>query len=181
MENLIKEHLEVVEKMYELVPKINEISDIIINAYKNGNKVLIMGNGGSSCDAEHMAGELISRFKFDRDGLPAICLTSHTSALTAIGNDYDYNQIFSRQVKAFAKAGDVVIGFTTSGNSPNILAGLTMALRKDCTPILITGSRAKPDIFYTLNIDSDNTPRIQEAYFLAMHMICEKVEQELFG
>jgi D-sedoheptulose 7-phosphate isomerase len=181
MENIITEHLETIISLYGLLPKIEEISDVIIQSYKDGNKVLTMGNGGSSCDAEHMVGELVSKFNFDRDGLPAICLSSHTSALTAIGNDYDYNSVFSRQVKAYGKQGDVVIGFTTSGTSPNIIAGLNMAKELGCIPILITGNKVSNDDFITLNIDSSNTPRIQEGYFLAMHMICERVENELFG
>lgn len=182
MEKLVMEHLEVVlDIFYKQVPKINEISDIIINAYRNGNKVMTMGNGGSSCDAEHMVGELVSKFNFDRDGLPAICLSSHTSTLTAIGNDYDYESVFARQVKAYANEGDIVVGFTTSGTSKNIIKGLDKAKELGCIPILITGNKNKNDNYITLNINSSNTPRIQEGYFLAMHMICEKVENELFG
>jgi D-sedoheptulose 7-phosphate isomerase len=180
MENLIFEHMQVVHSMYEQVDIIEEIADLIIESYSNGGKVLTMGNGGSSCDAEHMVGELVSRFNFDRDGLPAICLSSHTSTLTAIGNDYDYESVYSRQVKAYANEGDVVIGFTTSGLSPNIIKALDQAKELGCIPILITGGR--PNHHYiTLNINSYNTPRIQEGYFLAIHMICEKVENELFG
>ncbi|HJR49054.1 MAG TPA: SIS domain-containing protein, partial [Nitrososphaeraceae archaeon] len=103
MENIIAEHLEVTLSMFDSLPQIDEISNAIIHSYKNGGKVLTMGNGGSSCDAEHMVGELVSKFLIDRDGLPAICLSSHTSTLTAIGNDYDYDSVFARQVKAYAK------------------------------------------------------------------------------
>lgn len=181
MENLIREHLEVVESMYELLPKINEIADTIIEAYRTGNKVLVFGNGGSAVDSEHMVTELVSRFNFDRDGLPAICLASHTATLTAIGNDYDYNSVFSRQVKAYGENGDVVIGLTTSGTSPNVLAGLEKAKELGCIPVLITGNKVRNDHYLTLNINSGNTPRIQEGYMLAIHMICEKVENELFG
>ena len=181
MENIIAEHLEVTLSMFDSLPQIDEISNAIIHSYKNGGKVLTMGNGGSSCDAEHMVGELVSKFLIDRDGLPAICLSSHTSTLTAIGNDFNYDSVFSRQVKAYAKARDVVVGFTTSGTSPNIIKGLEMARELECIPVLITGNKVKNDEFLTLNINSSHTPRIQEAYYLAMHMICEKVEHELFG
>lgn len=181
MEKLIAEHLQVVMDLYDEIPKIEFISKLIIQSYKKGGQVLTFGNGGSSCDAEHMVGELVSRFNFDRDGLPAICLSSHTSTLTAIGNDYDYESVFSRQVKAYGKKNDIVIGFSTSGTSKNVLAGLDKAKELGCVPILITGSKVKTDRYITLNINSSCTPRIQEAYFLAMHMICEKVENEIFG
>lgn len=181
MEHLIKEHLEVVEKLIRKIPIIDSIADIIIETYRDGGKILVMGNGGSACDAEHFVGELVSRFKFDRKGLPAINLASSNGILTAIGNDYDYKSVFSRQVVAQANHGDVVIGLSTSGTSANVIEGLKKAKELDCIPILITGNKVANGDFLTLNIDSGDTARIQEAYLLAIHMICEKVEHELFA
>lgn len=181
MENIIKEHLEVVELLKNHIPKIETIADAIIQAYEDGNKVLIFGNGGSAVDSEHFTTELVSRFKFDRDGLNAISLSSNVATLTAIGNDYDFNEVYSRQVKAYADEYDVVIGITTNGFSPNVIAGLEKAKELGCIPILITGNKNTDNEYITLNIDSCVTARIQEAYLLAIHMICEKVEHELFG
>lgn len=181
MENIINEHLEVVESMREQLELIDLISDTIIEAYNNGNKVLIFGNGGSAVDSEHFTTELVSRFMFDRDGLNAISLASNVATLTAIGNDYDYQSVFSRQVKAYANKGDIVIGISTNGFAPNVLAGLDKAIELDCIPILITGNRNVDNQYITLNINSNVTARIQEAYLIAIHMICEKVESVLFG
>jgi D-sedoheptulose 7-phosphate isomerase len=181
MENIINEHLEVVESMKSLVSKIDLIADVIIQAYEDGNKVLIFGNGGSAVDSEHFTTELVSRFKFDREGLNAISLSSNVATLTAIGNDYDFDSVYSRQVKAYANQGDIVIGITTNGFSPNVIKGLEKAIELKCIPVLITGNKNIDNEYITLNINSNNTARIQEAYLLAIHMICEKVERVLFG
>lgn len=181
MESIIKEHIEMVETMYDNIGTINDIAEVIIRAYRNGNKVLVMGNGGSAVDSEHMVTELVSRFNFDRDGLNAICLASHVATLTAIGNDYHYDEVFSRQVKAYANEGDVVIGISTSGKAKNVQKALDKAIELDCIPIMITGKTFNRDDCLTLNINSTNTARIQEGYLLAIHMICEKVEHEIFG
>lgn len=181
MEHLIDEHIDVVNSLYKKTHVIETIADMIVTAYQDKNKVVTFGNGGSACDAEHFVGELVSRFKFDRKGLPAINLASSNGIMTAIGNDYDYDSIFSRQVVAHAKSGDIVVGISTSGTSRNVLQGLEKAKELGCVPILLTGNQVDYDDYLVLNINSNNTARIQEAYLLAIHMICEKVEQELFG
>ena len=160
--------------------KINNIASIIIEAYRNGNKVLICGNGGSAVDAEHFAAELVSKFKIDRKGLNAIALSSNVAVITAIANDYDYEEIFSRQVIAYAEKGDVVIGLSTSGESINVLKALDKAKELDAIPILITGKVNKYYDYDILSISSKDTARIQEVYLLVIHMICELVEDELF-
>lgn len=181
MEDIINEHLQVVESMKYQISKIDTIADMIIQAYQDGNKVLIFGNGGSAVDSEHFTTELVSRFNFDRPGLNAISLSSNVATLTAIGNDYSFDEVYSRQVKAYANKGDIVIGISTSGKAANVQKGLEMANELNCIPILITGKRTKSNDFLTFNIQSNNTARIQEAYLLAIHLICEKVERVLFG
>ncbi len=159
------------------------IADVITDAFKKGNKVLLFGNGGSAADAQHIAGELAGKFYIDREPLPAIALTTNTSVLTAIGNDYGYEEVFSRQVKALAKKGDVVIGLSTSGNSPNILQGINEAKKLGAVTVAFTGDRGKLKKLadYVLSIPSSSTPRIQEAHITAGHIICYLVEQALFG
>jgi len=158
-------------------------ADLLVNAFKKGNKVLLFGNGGSAADAQHIACELAGKFYLDRPPLPAIALTTNTSSLTAIGNDYSYEEVFVRQVKGLVKQGDVVIGISTSGNSPNVLRGIEEAKRLGATTIAFTGrgGRLKELADYILSVPSDDTPRIQEAHITAGHIICYLVEQALFG
>jgi len=157
--------------------------DAIVGAYQNQGKVLVFGNGGSAADAQHFAGELVSRFYFDRPGLSAFALTTDTSVLTAIGNDYGYEKVFSRQVEASAKKGDIVIGISTSGNSPNVLKGLQAAKEIGAITIGLTGQqggamRALCDI--CICAPSTSTPRIQECHLVIEHTICALVEARLF-
>ncbi len=166
-----------------IIETIAKISEEAVNAYKNGNKILIAGNGGSAADAQHIAGELVSRFYFDRDGLPAIALTTDTSILTAIGNDYGYENLFARQVQANGAKGDLFIGISTSGNSPNIIKAIEEARKKEITIIGLTGStKCKMDELcdYIIKIPSAITPRIQESHILIGHIICGIIEKELF-
>ena len=154
-----------------------------ITSLKGGGKVLFAGNGGSAADAQHMAGEFVSRFAFDRPGLPAIALTTDTSILTAIGNDYGYEKLFSRQVQAHGQRGDVFMGYSTSGKSPNILRAFEEARARGVICIGLTGNRGGPmrelcDVL--LEVPSSETPKIQEGHLVLGHIICGLVEAKLF-
>ena len=161
-----------------------EVAERLIRAFRSGNKLLLFGNGGSAADAQHIAAELVGRYYLDRPALPAQALTVDTSSLTAIGNDYAYDQIFSRQIEAFGRAGDVAIGISTSGNSRNVIEALRAAKRKGIVTVGMTGEiggQLKAEVDYCICIPSRDTPRIQEAHILIGHILCELVEQALFG
>ena len=163
---------------------IARMAEILIRAFRNGGKVLLFGNGGSAADAQHIAAELAGRFRLDRPPLPALALTTNTSALTAIANDYDYMQVFARQVEPLAQPGDVVIGISTSGNSPNVLEGLRAASARGATTIGLTGRHGQTMAHLTdlcLLVPSADTARIQEAHITIGHILCDLVEQALFG
>lgn len=167
-----------------LISLIKEVALKLIACYKNGGKTLLAGNGGSAADAQHIAGEFVSRFYFDREGIPSIALTTDTSILTAIGNDYGYEKLFSRQLQAQGKKGDIFIGISTSGNSKNILEALQMCKEKGILSVGLTGlSGGKMDELcdYCIKVPSNETPRIQEAHILIAHILCAIVEEELFG
>ncbi|EOH2515826.1 D-sedoheptulose 7-phosphate isomerase [Campylobacter jejuni] len=194
MENLnsyIKEHFqesilvkEQILKDKNLIALIKNASLEVIKAYKNGNKTLLAGNGGSAADAQHIAGEFVSRFYFDRPGIASIALTTDTSVLTAIGNDYGYENLFARQVQAQGVKGDVFIGISTSGNSKNILKALELCKQKEIISIGLSGASggAMNELCdYCIKVPSTCTPRIQEAHILIGHIICAIVEEELFG
>ncbi|EDO7695048.1 D-sedoheptulose 7-phosphate isomerase [Campylobacter coli] len=194
MENLnsyIKEHFresilvkEQILKDENLITLIKNASLEVIKAYKNGNKTLLAGNGGSAADAQHIAGEFVSRFYFDRPGIASIALTTDTSILTAIGNDYGYENLFARQVQAQGVKGDVFIGISTSGNSKNILKALEICKQKGIISIGLSGASggAMNELCdYCIKVSSTCTPRIQEAHILIGHIICAIVEEELFG
>lgn len=164
-----------------LVDSIDEAASIMIEALKNGNKIIICGNGGSAADAQHFAAELVGRYKTSRDALSAIALTTDTSALTAIGNDFGFDFIFSRQVEALAKKGDVLLAISTSGNSTNVIKAMNVAISMDCKVIALSGkSGGEMNNCSDLNIiiPSSNTPRIQEMHLLIEHIICDIVERE---
>ncbi|MBX2384075.1 D-sedoheptulose 7-phosphate isomerase [Campylobacter jejuni] len=194
MENLnshIKEHFqesilvkEQILKDENLITLIKNASLEVIKAYRNGNKTLLAGNGGSAADAQHIAGEFVSRFYFDRPGIASIALTTDTSILTAIGNDYGYENLFARQVQAQGVKRDVFIGISTSGNSKNILKALDLCRQKGITSIGLSGASggAMNELCdYCIKVPSTCTPRIQEAHILIGHIICAIVEEELFG
>jgi D-sedoheptulose 7-phosphate isomerase len=148
-----------------------------------GGKILLAGNGGSAADAQHIAGELVSRFAFDRPGLAAVALTTDTSILTAIGNDYGYERLFARQVQALGLPGDIFIGYSTSGKSPNILAGFAEARAKGLLCIGFTGNRGGPMrelCHHLLEVPSGDTPKIQEGHLVLGHILCGLVEREIF-
>ncbi|EPZ5326872.1 D-sedoheptulose 7-phosphate isomerase [Campylobacter jejuni] len=178
---LVKEQI---LKDENLITLIKNASLEVIKAYKNGNKTLLAGNGGSAADAQHIAGEFVSRFYFDRPGIASIALTTDTSVLTAIGNDYGYENLFARQVQAQGVKGDVFIGISTSGNSKNILKALEFCKQKEIISIGLSGASggAMNELCdYCIKVPSICTPRIQEAHILIGHIICAIVEEELFG
>jgi D-sedoheptulose 7-phosphate isomerase len=160
------------------------MAEAIITALRSGNKVLFAGNGGSAADAQHLAAELVGRFAYDRPGLPAIAITTDTSAMTAIGNDYGYDQVFSRQVEALGVRGDVLIGITTSGKSPNILKALEAARSRGVITVGWTG-RISPDQFtalcdMVLTIDADTTARVQQGHMIVGHIVCALIERAMY-
>jgi len=159
------------------------VADQIVKAFRRGNKVLLFGNGGSAADAEHIACELSGKFTLYRDPLPAVALTTNTSSLTAIANDFGYNEVFARQLRGLATRGDVVIGISTSGSSPNVIAGMEEAKRMGATTVALTGRAGKlGDLSdHVIAVPSTNTPRIQESHIVAGHIICYLVEVTLFG
>jgi D-sedoheptulose 7-phosphate isomerase len=167
----------------ELLSKISQVSQEIINAFKNDKKVLFCGNGGSAADAQHIAAELSGRFYFDREPLFAEALHVNTSYITAVANDYSYDEVFSRLVKAKGRAGDILIGISTSGNSKNVIKAIEVANEKGMITIGMTGKtggKMKEICKYLINVPSTDTPRIQEAHIMIGHIICEIVEKVLF-
>lgn len=167
----------------ENIERVIEVSKLLSDTFNNGNKLITFGNGGSAADASHIAGEFVNRFKKERPGLPAIALNTDTAVLTSIANDYDFSEVFARQIKALAQEGDVVIAISTSGNSPNILKAVDAAKKKKLKIIVFTGTKgdklaAKAD--YAFTIPSSNTPRIQETYITLGHVLCQMVEEILF-
>jgi D-sedoheptulose 7-phosphate isomerase len=182
----INKSIEMKEKVLRdnnLVKKIDLISQTIINAYKSNKKVILFGNGGSAADAQHLAAELMNKFYLDRKSLPAIALTVNTSILTAIGNDYSFEQIFSKQLEGISEKGDIAIGISTSGNSKNVIEGLKLAKKNKLFTVGFTGKdggKINNIVDVCINVPSDDTPRIQEAHIMIGHIICEIVEKELF-
>ena len=155
----------------------------IVKALQGGKKVLLFGNGGSAADAQHLAAEFVNRFLYDRGALAAIALTTDSSVITSISNDYAYDQIFSRQIEALGKEGDVAIGISTSGNSPNVLLGLQKARQMGLYTIALSGGaggKMKTAAEISLIVPSQETPRIQEVHITIGHIICELVEEDLF-
>lgn len=166
-----------------LVSEIRKVSVACITAYSRGNKVLLCGNGGSAADAQHIAAEFSGRFYYDRAPLAAEALHTNTSFLTAVANDYSYEDVYSRALLASGKNGDVLIGLSTSGNSPNVLNALKTAKELGIVTIGFTGEsggKMKELCDYLINIPSTDTPRIQESHILVGHIICELVESALF-
>lgn len=168
----------------ELLKLIEEISVKAIELYENDKKIMLAGNGGSAADAQHIAGELVSRFYFDRPGLPALALTTDSSILTAIGNDYGYEKLFSRQIQANGDEGDMFIGISTSGNSENIIKALEECKNKKIITVGLTGTnggKMAELCDFCIKVPSTETPRIQEAHILIGHIICSIIEEAIFG
>lgn len=166
-----------------LMEQVAQVADLMITAYRAGHKTMWAGNGGSAADAQHMAGELVNKFTFDRPGLAALSLSTDTSIITAVGNDYGFDRLFARQVEAQGCAGDVFIGISTSGKSPNLVNALAACKEKGITSVAIVGANPCPmdEYDYVLHVPSTVTPRIQECQTLIGHILCYIVEQELFG
>ncbi len=166
-----------------LIAQVEEVVEILVSALKNGNKVMIAGNGGSAADAQHMAGEFVGRFYHDRDPLPAIALTTDSSVLTSVGNDYGFKQVFSRQIQALGNRGDVFLAISTSGDSANILRAREVSKKKSILTIGLTGNKkGKMNALcnHLLEIPSDDTAQIQECHLVIEHMICGLVENKVF-
>ncbi|WP_353063315.1 D-sedoheptulose 7-phosphate isomerase [Tunturibacter psychrotolerans] len=183
---LIQASIEVKQKLLHdnvLVSMVAEASRIIVAALGQGNKILICGNGGSAADAQHIAAEFVGRFAFDRPALPALALSVNTSCVTAIGNDYGFDLVFSRQIEALGKKGDVVIGISTSGDSANVLRAMSTSKKLGLRRIALTGctgGKLKYEVESCLCVPSNETPRIQECHILIGHIISELVEQTIF-
>ncbi len=195
MSQAVSKHAQIIERLEESAriklalattksKEIENIANIIITAYQAGGKVVLLGNGGSAADAQHIAGELVGKFMLERQALPAIALTVNTSILTSLGNDLGYENVFSRQVEALVTEKDVVIGISTSGNSSNVIAAIKAAKKKGAKTIGLSGGRGGKlaeiaDL--VLTVPSESTPRIQEAHITIGHIVCELVERELAG
>lgn len=183
----VKKSIDVKQKLLDsqkLMDLIQEVALKCVEVYKNGNKTLIAGNGGSAADAQHIAGEFVSRFYFDRPGLASMALTTDTSIMTAIGNDYGYEKLFSRQVQANGVKGDMFIGISTSGNSANVIEALKECKEKGIITVGLTGEKGGKMAElcdYCIKVPSNETPRVQEAHILIGHIICAVVEEAIFG
>jgi D-sedoheptulose 7-phosphate isomerase len=181
--NRFEEHARVLqETACTKLSEIEKAADIIVRSLKNGGKLIVFGNGGSAADAQHIAAELVGKFKIERQALPAIALTTNTSILTALANDYGYDTVFRRQIEALTGPKDVVLGISTSGNSSSVIEAITAARRIGARTIGITGGNGGDLAVvaeFTIIVPSENTPRIQEAHITIGHIICEIVEKAL--
>ncbi len=179
----LKESAQVKQSMAANAVVVAKAAEAICGALRAGHKVLLFGNGGSAADAQHIAAELEGRFKKDRRPLPAIALTTNTSSLTAIGNDYDFDDVFERLVRAHAREGDVIIGISTSGSSENVIKGIKAANEINAFSIALCGEGGKLKTIadLTIAVPSKETARIQETHITLGHIICELVEEKLFG
>ena len=179
IENEFNKHIKVANSIHYLTDAVAISAQLCIDCLRNGGKILLFGNGGSAADAQHIAAELVGRYKVERKSLPAIALTTDTSALTSIGNDYGYTHVFDRQVAALANKGDVVIGISTSGNSINVINALKLALELNCKTIGFSGQDGgvmKDICDITLDAPSEDTPRIQEMHIIISHTICRLID-----
>jgi D-sedoheptulose 7-phosphate isomerase len=175
------EHIRVAKSIFDLSEDIVDCAQLCIDCLKNGGKILLFGNGGSASDAQHIAAELVGRYKTERRGLSAIAITTDTSIITSIGNDFGYNKIFSRQVEAIANEGDLLIGISTSGKSANVINALKLAKKIKCTSIGMSGrdgGEMNKICNINLVISSDDTARIQEMHILIGHIICNLIDQK---
>ncbi|MFZ5649811.1 MAG: D-sedoheptulose-7-phosphate isomerase [Bacillota bacterium] len=179
--NIVREHISIVQKLEEKhTSEIYNFFTFCKKTLTNGNTIYFLGNGGSAADCQHMAAELVGRFKKERRGLPAVALTTDTSILTALGNDYGFEEIFTRQVEALVKPGDLVVGISTSGNSPNVVKALQLAKEKGALTVGLTGRHGGKlgnvcDL--CIKVPSDVTARIQEAHILIGHIVCEMIDE----
>lgn len=166
-----------------LMMMIEEVTNVMVTAFRNGNKVLFCGNGGSAADAQHLAAEFSGRFYTDRDPLPSEALHCNSSYMTAVANDYGYDVVYSRMIKGMGKPGDVLVGLSTSGNSVNIINAMVEAKKIGMINVVFSGEgggKLRTICDYLINVPSNDTPRIQESHIMVGHIICELVESELF-
>lgn len=180
----LSEIAEVIANDLAFIQLTDKISDCIVEAYRKGKKCIFCGNGGSSAEAQHLAAELSGKFKFDRKAIPAEACHVNSSFVTAVSNDYDFTKVYSRYIEAFGQAGDILIGLSTSGTSENITNAFKTAKQQEITTVALTGKTGgllNELADFTLKVPSGNVPRIQEIHLLIGHIICEKVEQTLFG
>lgn len=181
----LQSHCEIVSTVeQQMVPAIAATVAVLAEALNGGKKLLVMGNGGSAADAQHFAAEIVGRFKLERRALPAIALTTDSSILTAVGNDYGFVRIFQRQVEALAAPGDVVVGISTSGSSENVRTALELAGRMGCRTIGLLGKDGgtiKDCVELALTVPSHDTPRVQESHITIIHIVCDLVEKRLFA
>ena len=178
--NIFEKSATVINESKSSIKEINSAVNMIIKTIEKGKKIVIFGNGGSAADAQHMAAEFVGRYLIERDSLPAIALTTDTSALTGIGNDYGFEKVFARQCDALVNNGDLVISISTSGKSPNIIEGIKTSKNKNAKIILLTGknnNKLKHLTDITIRVPSNETPRIQESHRIIIHIICEFVEK----
>ena len=180
LEDALREHVEVSERTVELMPILHQVGTALCDAFANGNRLYAFGNGGSAADAQHLVAEFIGRFGRDRRPLPAVSLTTDPSVITCIGNDFDFDQVFARQVTALAAPGDVVVAFTTSGRSPNVVGGLSAARDRQAITVLFgagDGGQAAAFADHVLLVRSDDTARIQEMHLLLLHLLSAMVDR----
>ena len=178
--NIFEKSARVINESKASIKEINSAVNVIVKTIEKGKKIVIFGNGGSAADAQHMAAEFVGRYLIERDSLPAIALTTDTSALTGIGNDYGFEKVFARQCDALVNNGDLVIAISTSGKSPNIIEGIKTSKNKNAKIILLTGknnNKLKHLTDITIRVPSNETPRIQESHRIIIHIMCEFVEK----
>jgi D-sedoheptulose 7-phosphate isomerase len=187
LKSTVRDSIAVKERLMndeQLLSKIAEVIELVNAAFRRGNRIVFAGNGGSAADAQHLAAEFVSRFEFDRPGLPSISLATDTSMLTAIGNDYGYEMLFARQLRAQAREGDVFVGITTSGKSPNILEAFAACNDLGVASVALCGTRGdglEERVDHIIRVPSDHTARVQECHILIGHMICGQAEISLFS
>ena len=182
IEETLQQSAKIIADLYDLSNEINKTVNLIITAINKNKKIIIIGNGGSAADAQHIAAEFLGRYKLKRKSIPAIALTANSSTTTAIANDYDFSDVFSRQCESLVSKGDVVIGISTSGNSQNVIKGLKISKKNGGLTIGLLGNKGgkiKNIVDMSLVVNATSVPRIQEAHRVIYHIICEIVEEEL--
>jgi D-sedoheptulose 7-phosphate isomerase len=185
IQELVRESIAVKERILndrELLERIAEVAELCVDCLRAKRKILLAGNGGSAGDAQHIAAEFVGRFKRERKGLPAIALTTDTSLITAVANDYGYDQVFRRQIEALGQSGDVFIGISTSGNSPNVVKAAVAAAAQGLVTVSLSGAsggQLSRECRHSIVVPSTETPRIQEAHIMIAHIICESVDEVL--
>ena len=181
----LESHVKVINSIEdELSPLIAEMVTLLVDTFSHGGKLLVMGNGGSAADAQHFAAEIVGRFKMERRGLPAIALSTDSSIMTAIANDYGFYKVFCRQIEALAVPGDLALGISTSGNSQNVLQALELAREKGCRTVGLLGKDGgviKSVCDLALIVPTDNTPRVQEGHITIIHIVCDLLEKRMFA